>query len=184
MKGFQKALFVSLVALCLLCGVTSISAAQEAGEFVPVGTEIEVVSVGEPWVGPGTPWVFWNNNWYYNGILYAFYGALGWWPNGYYANNIIVRNDIWYGPRWHNWYRGHPIYWNNFRRHYGRGHRWHHGYRGHDAWKGYRGHGRHGHNLTRGDYRGRHDYGRNLLGGRGRNLKRGSRSGIGGHYVH
>ena len=163
MKKLQKALFVSFLALCLMGGVVSIAAAQVPGELVGSGPgpaqEVKVVAVGAPWVGVDTPWVFYNNNWYYNGILYAFYGSLGWWPNGYYANNVTVRNDVWYGPMWNTWYREHPHYWNNFHRHYGNGHHWHRGWRGHDAWRGHGGHGGHGGgyhggNLDRGGHGG------------------------------
>jgi hypothetical protein len=178
MKSLQKALFLSLLA-CLLGGFISISAAQEPGAFIPIDTQIEVVAVGEPWVGPDTPWVFWNNNWYYNGILYAFYGPLGWWPYGYYANNLIVRNYAWYGPRWNRWYRARPVYWRNFHRHYGNGRHWHSSYRGHDAWRHHRRHGGHGRNLTRGGHGRPHDHGRNL-----RHSGHGARRDPRGHGTH
>lgn len=177
MKSLPKALLVSLLVLGIMGGVVAIAAAQEA--------EVAVIAVGEPWVGPSTPWVFWNSNWYYNGILYGFYGPRGWWPRSYYGNEFIVRNNVWYGPRWNNWYRGHPSYWRNFHRDYRNGVNWHHGYRGHDAWRDHRGRWDHGRNLNRGGRggfdghggRGGHGGG----GGHGGNIHRGGGHGGGGH---
>jgi hypothetical protein len=174
MKRLPKAVFVSLLALCLMGGMVSIAAAQGPGEFVAPGPgpgpgptpEVQVVAVGAPWVGPNTPWVFWNNNWYYNGILYAFFGPLGWWPNGYYGNNLIVRTDEWYGPRWVTWYRENPYYWDEFHRHYGNGHHWHHGWHGHDAW-----HHWHHHNLHHHHHHGQHHH---YGGSHHQNLKHGA----------
>ena len=33
-------------------------------------------------------------------------------------NTYIVRPGRWYAPKWHDWYRSHPVYWNNFHRSY------------------------------------------------------------------
>ncbi len=72
-----------------------------------------------PWVGPSTPWVYYNGDWFLNGILYYFFGALyGWAPYYAYPYSYIVRPYDWYGPMWNSWYVGHPIYWQNFRRAY------------------------------------------------------------------
>jgi uncharacterized membrane protein YgcG len=176
MKKLLKGLFVPFLALCLIGWVVSIAAAQEEGEFVGPGPgppeEVQVVAVGAPWVGPNTPWVFYNNNWYYNGILYAFFGSLGWWPYGYYGNTLIVRDVEWYGPRWNTWYREHPRYWNDFHRHYHGGHHWHRGWHGHDAW-----HHRHHGNLRRhhhhGDYGHHGGHGHHGWHGHHHNLKSG-----------
>jgi hypothetical protein len=72
-----------------------------------------------PWVGPNTPWVYFNNDWFLNGILYYFFGPqYGWAPYYAYPPTYIVRPKTWYAPRWLAWYRGNPHYWENFRREY------------------------------------------------------------------
>lgn len=79
-----------------------------------------------PWVGANTPWVFYNGDWFLNGMLYYFYGpGYGWAPYYAYAPTYIVRPAYWYAPRWNTWYRAHPSYWNNLVRKYPywRGHR-------------------------------------------------------------
>lgn len=72
-----------------------------------------------PWIGPNTPWVFYNGDWFLNGILYYFFGPrYGWAPYYAYPRTYIVRPGYWYGPRWHEWYRAHPVYGQNFQRRY------------------------------------------------------------------
>src|SRR4030042_3854365 len=79
-----------------------------------------------PWVGPNTPWCYYNGDWFLNGILYYFFGPqYGWAPYYAYPYNYIARPETWYAPRWHAWYQGHPRYYENFNRvyPYWRGHR-------------------------------------------------------------
>jgi hypothetical protein len=106
-----------------------------------------------PYVGSNTPWVFYNGDWFQNGTLYYFFGPkYGWAPYYAYAPTYIVRPSQWYGPKWHKWYRAHPVYWQNFQRsypywrdhraghryderfydmhHHGQGGGWHKGYHG------------------------------------------------------
>ena len=72
-----------------------------------------------PWVGPDTPWVYYNGDWFLNGILYYFYGpAYGWAPYYAYDPSYIVRPGAWYAPMWMAWYTGHPQYWVSFQRQY------------------------------------------------------------------
>jgi hypothetical protein len=72
-----------------------------------------------PWVGPSTPWVYYNGDWFLNGILYYFFGPrYGWAPYYSYAPTYIVRPQQWYAPRWNVWYKGHPQYWVNFQKQY------------------------------------------------------------------
>jgi hypothetical protein len=71
-----------------------------------------------PWVGPGTPWVYYNGDWFLNGILYYFFGPYGWAPYYAYAPTYIVRQPDWYGPRWNIWYETRPQYWRGFVREY------------------------------------------------------------------
>jgi hypothetical protein len=107
-----------------------------------------------PWVGPQTPWVYFNGDWFLNGILYYFFGPqYGWCPYYAYPTAYIVRPQRWYAPMWQTWYSGHPTYWNHFRQAYPywRSHRvgqhydqrfyeqHHHGHPG-DWQKGFRGH--------------------------------------------
>jgi hypothetical protein len=72
-----------------------------------------------PWVGPNTPWVHYNGDWFLNGILYYFFGPqYGWAPYYSYAPTYIVRPETWYAPMWHTWYQGNPRYYETFRRQY------------------------------------------------------------------
>lgn len=84
-----------------------------------------------PAVGPNTPWVFYNGDWFLNGILHYFFGPkYGWAPYYAYPRVYVVRPASWYAPRWNVWYREHPVYWNNFHRKYPywRGHKVGHHY--------------------------------------------------------
>jgi hypothetical protein len=67
-----------------------------------------------PWVGANTPWVFYNGDWFMNGMLYYYFGPrYGWAPYYAYAPTYIVRPSNWYAPRWKSWYRAHPTYRNH-----------------------------------------------------------------------
>jgi len=80
----------------------------------------------QPWVGPNTPWVYYNGDWFLNGILYYFFGPqYGWAPYYAYPPTYIVRPGNWYAPRWFAWYQRNPHYWENFQQThpYWRGHR-------------------------------------------------------------
>jgi hypothetical protein len=67
-----------------------------------------------PWVGANTPWVFYNGDWFMNGMLYNYFGPrYGWAPYYAYAPTYIVRPSNWYAPKWNSWYRAHPTYWNH-----------------------------------------------------------------------
>jgi len=106
-----------------------------------------------PWVGPQTPWVFYQGDWFLNGVMYNFFGnKYGWAPYYTYAPAYIVRPHNWYAPKWQTWYKRNPHYWQNFRRqypywaghkpgrrydekfynrhHHGQGEGWHRGYHG------------------------------------------------------
>jgi hypothetical protein len=72
-----------------------------------------------PWVGPNTPWVYYNGDWFLKGMLYYFFGPqYGWAPYYAYPPTHMVRPKTWYAPRWRAWYVGHPHYWQNFSRQY------------------------------------------------------------------
>jgi hypothetical protein len=87
--------------------------------------------VAAPFVGPNTPWVFYNGDWFLNGMLYYFFGnKYGWAPYYAYAPTYVVRPNYWYAPKWHAWYQARPVYWNNFHQQYPywRGHKYGHHY--------------------------------------------------------
>ncbi len=72
-----------------------------------------------PWVGPNTPWLFYQGDWFLNGMLYHFYGdKYGWAPYYAYPPTYIVRPNNWYGPRWNTWYQQNPQYWQTFTQRY------------------------------------------------------------------
>jgi hypothetical protein len=80
----------------------------------------------QPWVGPNTPWVYYNGDWFLNGILQYFFGPqYGWAPYYAYPFTYVVRPYNWYEPKWLTWYQRNPHYWENFQRAYPywRGHR-------------------------------------------------------------
>jgi hypothetical protein len=108
-----------IVVLALLLGGGAMAAlsspAQAQYAYPPPPADIYAY----PWVGPNTPWTFFNGDWFLNGILYYFFGPqYGWAPYYAYPPIYIVRPETWYAPRWNVWYRGHPRYWETFRREY------------------------------------------------------------------
>jgi hypothetical protein len=72
-----------------------------------------------PWVGPNTPWTFYQGDWFLNGILQYFFGPqYGWAPYYTYPTVYIVRPYTWYEPRWNVWYQHNPHYWQTFTQKY------------------------------------------------------------------
>ncbi len=152
----MKKLAVILVLAILLGGATVAAMSNpgfaQAYEYPPPPPD----PYSEPWVGPDTPWVYYNGDWFLNGILYYFFGPqYGWCPYYAYPSSYIVRPSRWYAPLWLSWYESHPVYWKRFnsaypywrshrvgeryderfyeRHHRGEGGGWHHGFRGRPA---------------------------------------------------
>ena len=72
-----------------------------------------------PWVGANTPWVFYQGDWFLNGMLHHFFGNQnGWAPYYAYPPTYIVRPNNWYEPRWNTWYQQNPQYWQTFTQQY------------------------------------------------------------------
>ncbi len=106
---------VLLMAVALAGGAAGVLSTAASAQPYPAA----VYPVAAPWVGPNTPWVYYNGDWFMNGILYYNFGPqYGWAPYYSYAPTYIVRPGKWYGPKWEGWYRGHPHYWENFQRSY------------------------------------------------------------------
>ncbi len=62
-----------------------------------------------PWVGPGSCWVFYNGDWFCNGVLYYYFGPVyGWSPYWAFPVSFIVYEPYWYGPMWGAWFTAHP----------------------------------------------------------------------------
>ncbi len=62
-----------------------------------------------PWVGPGTPWVYYKGDWFYKGTLYYDFGpGRGWAPYYAYDTEVVVRPPDWYEPKYEVWYEEHP----------------------------------------------------------------------------
>ena len=94
------------------------------GNYTVDSTEV-VQPAGEPYVGQGTPWFFYNDLWYLNGLAYGCYGSLGWFPLGYYPVGMLVYpNNFYHNPYWHKWYGAHPECGRNFHGAYHGGKRW------------------------------------------------------------
>ncbi len=114
----KKIAFV-LMTVVLLAGsivaVDSSTSLAQDYEYPPPPADI----YAQPWAGPGTPWVYYNGDWFLNGVLYYFFGSLyGWAPYYAYPPVYIVRPGAWYSQRWFTWYHGHPSYWHGFLRHH------------------------------------------------------------------
>ena len=104
----KKIAFIFMIAISLAGGaVAALSSPSYAQvyEYPPPPPE----PYASPWVGPDTPWVYYNGDWFLNGILYYFFGpTYGWAPYYSYAPGYIVRPKTWYGSKWSSWYKGRP----------------------------------------------------------------------------
>ena len=116
MKKFTLILLMAvLLAGGAVTGMSTPSQAQGYYEYTTAPPD----AYAQPWVGPSTPWVYYNGDWFLNGILYYFFGPqYGWAPYYAYPPTYIVRPNSWYAPRWLAWYQGHPNYWNHFQQAY------------------------------------------------------------------
>jgi hypothetical protein len=114
----KKIAFILMTAILLAGGAvaaTSGPSYAQAYEYPPPPQD----TYASPWVGPDTPWVYYNGDWFLNGVLYYFYGPeYGWAPYYAYPPTYIVRPETWYAPRWLAWYEGRPQYWQGFQREY------------------------------------------------------------------
>lgn len=127
----MKKMSILLALAVLLTGgalalTTSVSQAQVYGPGPPPAAPAMT-----PWVGQGTPWTYYNGDWFNNGILHYFFGPkYGWAPYYAYPRTYVARPGHWYGPKWNMWYRTHPVYYRNFEKAhpYWRGHRAGHSY--------------------------------------------------------
>jgi hypothetical protein len=114
--NMKKLITYFLLAILVVGGaLAALPAPSQAQAYPPP----PVRPVATPWVGPNTPWVYYNDDWFLNGVLNYFFGPkYGWAPYYAYPRTYIVRPSKWYAPRWNSWYRSHPVYWNNFKRSY------------------------------------------------------------------
>jgi len=114
----KKIAFILMIAISLAGGAVAVMSTPsyaQAYEYPPAPPD----PYEYPWVGPDTPWVYYNGDWFLNGVLYYFYGPdYGWGPYYAYAPNYIVRPGTWYAPRWLAWYQRQPQYWESFHRQY------------------------------------------------------------------
>ena len=110
--------FILMTAILLAGGAVAVMSAPsyaQVYEYPPPPSDPSA----SPWVGPDTPWVYYNGDWFMNGILYYFYGPdYGWAPYYAYSPSYIVRPGTWYAPRWMAWYQGQPQYLESFQRQY------------------------------------------------------------------
>jgi hypothetical protein len=149
----MKKMIIFLLLAILLGGAALGAMPASCQAQVYPAPPVRPVAVATPWVGPNTPWVYYKGDWFQNGILYYFFGnRYGWAPYYAYPQVYVVRPSYWYASRWNDWYRGHPVYWENFHRsyphwrdhyvgrrydenfynryHHGMGEGWHHGWHG------------------------------------------------------
>lgn len=116
----KKILILMMATMVAAGGVLgTVPAPCQAQVYVPAPAPVPRPVVVTPWVGANTPWVFYQGDWFMNGVLYYFFGnKLGWAPYYAYAPTYIARPAHWYAPRWNTWYKSHPVYWTNFQRQY------------------------------------------------------------------
>lgn len=114
----KKLPLVLLIAIVLVGGAVVATSTPSSAQFYEYQAP-PPNPYTQPWVGSNTPWVYFNGDWFLNGILYYFFGPqYGWAPYYAYPPVYIVRPQQWYAPMWQTWYRGHPTYWNHFRQAY------------------------------------------------------------------
>jgi hypothetical protein len=153
----KKLIILLILAISLGAGMIGAMPGISQAQVVPPAAPY---ATGAPYIGPDTPWVYYNGDWFLNGILYYFFGnQYGWGPYYAYPETYIVRPGHWYGPRWQRWYHAHPAYLGNFhhgypiwrghqvgrhygeefynRNHPGQGGGWHHGVAGHGPGHGH-----------------------------------------------
>jgi hypothetical protein len=130
-KSMKKVPVVLALAILLTGGALAIMSVPSQAQFYgPPPVARPVAPAMAPYVGANTPWVYYNGDWFLNGVLYYFFGPqYGWAPYYAYAPTYIVRPSKWYGPRWQRWYHAHPVYWQNFQRTYPYWHNHHEGQR-------------------------------------------------------
>lgn len=116
----KKVSIILMLAIVVAGGVMgAMPAPSQAQVYVPAPPPPAPQLVAAPWVGANTPWVFYQGDWFLNGVLYYFFGnRYGWAPYYAYAPTYIVRPTHWYAPRWNAWYKARPVYWTNFQRQY------------------------------------------------------------------
>lgn len=147
----MKTLGIIFALTILLAGgaIGSMSSLSQAQVYAPPPPRHLVT----PWAGPNTPWVFYNGDWFSQGVLYYFFGPqYGWAPYYAYPRVYVVRPAYWYAPTWNAWYKANPGYWKHFhqtypywrvhqvghhydeafynRHHHGQGRGWHSGLQG------------------------------------------------------
>lgn len=114
----KKLSLVLLITVVLAGGAVAALSAPSHAQFYEYSTP-PPNPYAQPWVGSNTPWTYFNGDWFLNGLLYYFFGPqYGWCPYYTYAPIYIVRPSEWYVPQWQAWYKGHPNYWEHFRREY------------------------------------------------------------------
>ena len=89
--------------------VILLMASMSFGVVCPASAQTVMV-VEAPWLGPASPWFWYNNAWWYNGVLYGFYGgAYGWRPYGSITNVVVEQPAYFYNnPKWGSWAQRNP----------------------------------------------------------------------------
>jgi hypothetical protein len=114
----KKLIFILVMAALLAGGTVAAMSGPSQAQVYPYPPPPNNI-YAMPWVGSNTPWVFYNGDWFLNGIMYYFFGTqYGWAPYYAYPPIYIVRPETWYAPRWRAWYVGHPRYYETFVRKY------------------------------------------------------------------
>jgi len=95
-----------LLLICLAFSIVGCVGMVDMQGSSVIATDVDPgVVLIEPWLGVGSPWVFYGGGWYYNNIPYNYYGPHGWAPHGRYHHNYLSKPNHFYRNR--N-FRGNP----------------------------------------------------------------------------
>ncbi len=103
----------------LIAGLSALLLVASFSPMVPTASA-QMVVVGAPYLGPMSPWYWHNRAWYYDGIMYGYYGpGYEWAPYGS-VNNVVVQQPAHYynNPQWDSWANRHPEYGQHWQQQY------------------------------------------------------------------
>ena len=146
----KKLIILLILAISLGAGMIGAMPGISQAQVVPPAAPY---ATGAPWIGVNTPWVYYNGDWFLNGILYSFWPSIWMGPVLRLSRNLYrqTRPLVWsemgqvvsrpsglpgkFPARLPNW-REHQVgrhYGEEFynRYHPGQGGGWHHGVPGH-----------------------------------------------------
>ena len=108
----KKLTLILALAILLAGGAVAAMSAPAQAQYSQYGYNYPPPAAdryAQPWVGSNTPWVYYNGDWFVQGLLYYFFGPqYGWAPYYSYPPTYIERPYNWYEPKWQTWYQRNP----------------------------------------------------------------------------